>query len=319
MSQPASLLWAVTPAVALVVAALTAPLAIGLARRAGALAHPGGRHVHEEATPLWGGLAIYAGVICALAVAYVGWGGALGREISIRQLLGILLGATLIAGVGAVDDRFDLRPSRKLLGQILCAALLLPFGLRIEGLFGIPLPGWLGSVLAVLWIVAVVNTINFIDGLDGLAAGVSLIASTTFALMAISQGKPAVAVLALATAGGAAGFLPYNFNPARVFMGDLGSHLLGYLLSVTAMVGVAKIAASVTIFSAMVVLAVPILDTAFAVVRRLRRGQPISVGDKEHLHHRLLDAGLSQRQAVILIYGISGAFCALAMWLMGGR
>jgi len=316
MLQPGALMWAATGLAAAVVAAAATPLVIRVATWAGAIDRPRARRVHEVATPLWGGLAIYLGMVAALALAYGCWGGSLAREMPAAQLAGLLLGATLIAALGAVDDRYELRALPKLLGQVLCAALVLPFGVHITGLFGIPLPVWLGGGLTVLWIVAVVNTINFIDGLDGLAAGVSLIASLTFAAMAISQGKPAVAVLALAVAGGAAGFLPYNFHPARIFMGDLGSHLLGYLLSVIAVIGVSKIAASVTIFAAMAALGVPILDTTFAVLRRWWRGQPIAVGDQGHLHHRLLDAGLNQRQAVLLIYAISGMFCLLAIWLL---
>ena len=316
MPQPPFLLWAAAAAVAAAVAAAATPLVIRFATWAGAIDRPRARRVHEVATPLWGGIAIFLGVCASLLVTYAFWGGTLAREIPVLQITGIMLVATLIALLGAADDRYELRPLAKLVGQVVCALLVVPFGVRIGGLFGIPLPGWLGSGLTVLWIVAVVNTINFIDGLDGLAAGVSVIASLTFALMAISQGKPAVAALALAVAGGAAGFLPYNFNPARIFMGDLGSHLLGFLLSVTAVIGVAKIAASVTIFSAMFALAVPILDTAWAVIRRSLSGKPIAVGDKGHLHHRLLDAGLSQRQAVLLIYALSGAFCLLAIWLL---
>lgn len=316
MSQPPIVVWITTVLVATIAAAACTPLAVRIATWAGAIDKPRARRVHDVPTPLWGGLAIFAGVWVSLGIAYGVWGPLLTPEIPWRQLGGIALGSVLIAALGAIDDRLELRPRHKLLGQIACAALILPFGIRIGGLFGMPLPGWLGAGLTVLWIVAVVNTINFIDGLDGLAAGVSLIASATFAAMAIWQGKPAVAVLALAVAGGAAGFLPWNFNPARIFMGDLGSHLLGYLLSITAVIGVAKIAATVTIFSAMAALAVPILDTTFAVVRRSLRGQPISVGDKGHLHHRLLDAGLNQRQAVLLIYALSGLFCLLALWLV---
>jgi len=233
-------------------------------------------------------------------------------------VLGIVLGGTLIALLGGADDRVDLPAWSKLGGQIVCAGFLIPFGVRIEGITNplgggwIALPVWLGIVLTILWVVAVTNAINLIDGLDGLAAGVSAIAAFTLALIGLGWGRVEAAILAAGLSGASLGFLPYNFSPAKVFMGDLGSHFLGYSIAAISVLGAFKVAVSLAILLPLLVLAVPIFDTAFAITRRYRRRQPIFSGDRGHIHHLLLARGLSQRQTVLVIYGITVAFCALA-------
>jgi UDP-GlcNAc:undecaprenyl-phosphate GlcNAc-1-phosphate transferase len=319
MRHPLSgaIIWVLVLAVAVAgaVTLIAAPWVIRLARRAGAIAKPGGRRAHREPTPLWGGLAIMVGLFAAWAVALpIGSRLGLISDLRGKQLLGIGLGAVLVAALGAADDRFELRASAKLLGQIVCAAVLLPFGLRIEGLLAYPLPGWAGAALTVFWVVAIVNAVNLIDGLDGLAAGVTAIASAALAVISAQRAQPGAALLAATVAGGCLGFLPHNFSPARVFMGDLGSHFLGYMVAAIAVAGTLKRAAVVTIAGAVLALAFPLLDTAFAVLRRSLRGQGIAVGDNEHLHHRLVNSGLSDRQAVLLIWllsallGVAGVF-----------
>jgi UDP-GlcNAc:undecaprenyl-phosphate GlcNAc-1-phosphate transferase len=299
--------------VAAAVAAAATPPAIALAKRAGALAHPNARRVHSTPTPMWGGLAMLVGFLAAAIVLSLMRDRAVVGGVPSVQLAGVLLGACLIALLGAIDDRFEMRALPKLMGQIACAALLLPFGVAITGLAGHDLAPWVGYVLTIIWVVAIVNAINFIDGLDGLAAGVVGIASVALAAIAFSRGQIAAAAMSAALAGATVGFLPYNFNPARVFMGDLGSHFLGYTAAAIAVLGTFKIAASLALLAPVVAFAVPILDTLWAMVRRYRNGQSIAHADRNHFHHRLLERGLSQRQAVLIIYGISAACSALAV------
>lgn len=296
------------------IAALATPPVIALAKRAGALDHPRSRRVHVAPMPTWGGLAMLTAFVPSAAGALwlSGRGGAM-AEVPPLQVAGVLLGGALIAFVGAIDDRFDLRAPPKLLAQIACAALLLPFGVTISGLAGHALPAWLGGLLTIIWVVAIVNAINFIDGLDGLAAGVVGIASLALAAVALARGQVVPAAMSAALAGSTLGFLPYNFNPARVFMGDLGSHFLGYTAAAIAVLGTFKIAASVALLAPVVAFAVPIFDTLWAMIRRYRMGQSIARADRNHLHHRLLERGLSQRQAVLIIYAITAVCSAAAV------
>jgi UDP-GlcNAc:undecaprenyl-phosphate GlcNAc-1-phosphate transferase len=267
---------------------------------------------------MWGGLAMVLGFLAGAMALLSQRGRISAGSVPPVQLAGVLLGGCLIAVLGAIDDRFEMRALPKLLGQIVCAALLLPFGVAITGLAGHDLPPWLGYVLTVIWVVAIVNAINFIDGLDGLAAGVVGIASVALAVIAMGRGQIAAAALSAALAGATVGFLPFNFNPARVFMGDLGSHFLGYIAAAIAILGTFKIAASLALLAPVVAFAVPILDTLWAMIRRYRNGQSIAHADADHFHHRLLARGLSQRQAVLIIYGIS-AICSAAAVAMSWR
>jgi UDP-GlcNAc:undecaprenyl-phosphate GlcNAc-1-phosphate transferase len=296
------------------VAALTTPGVIMVARRAGAVDHPRGRRVHVAPMPTWGGLAMLLGFAIGIgAVFWLGRRNGMLGDVPLRHLGAVLLGASAISVMGAVDDRFEMQAWPKLVGQALCAALLLPFGVSISGLAGHPVPGWLGGLLTGVWVVAIVNAINFIDGLDGLAAGVVGIASVGLAAVALDRGQVGAAAMSAALAGSAAGFLPHNFNPARIFMGDLGSHFLGYTAAAIAVLGTFKIAASVVLLTPVVAFAVPIFDTLWAMIRRYRMGHSIARADRSHLHHRLLERGLSQRQAVLIIYAVTAACSALAV------
>jgi UDP-GlcNAc:undecaprenyl-phosphate GlcNAc-1-phosphate transferase len=311
---PAPYLVALAFLVAAAVAAIAGPGVIVLARRAGAVDHPRSRRVHVTPMLTWGGLAMLLGFLASIVmVVSVARTRGVTFDVPSRQLAGVLVGGCLIALLGAIDDRFEMRAAPKFIGQILCAALLLPFGVTISGLAGHPLPVWLGWGLTVIWVVAVVNAINFIDGLDGLAAGVVGIASVALAIIALSRGQILAAAMASALAGSTVGFLPYNFNPARIFMGDLGSHFLGYTAAATAIVGTFKIAASLALIAPLIAFAVPIFDTTWAMIRRYRSGQSIARGDRQHLHHRLLGRGLSQRQAVLILYAVSAGCSTLAV------
>lgn len=286
--------------VALVVAYFITPRIKELAIKAGALDAPDARKVHTRPIPRLGGLAIYAGfVLAVLASLHIN-----------REIMGLLMGGTVILIVGIIDDLKQLPARVKLLGQILAAMVLILFGVRIEWLtnpFGDMLyMDYFSVPITIMWVVSLTNTVNLIDGLDGLAAGVSTIASVTILMVALQQNFWTVAILTAALAGSAMGFLQHNFNPAKIFMGDTGSMFLGYMLAGVSILGTVKSAATIALIVPIVALGLPIMDTAFAIIRRYMSGRPIFKPDKGHLHHRLLEMGLSQKQAVLLMYVISG-------------
>ena len=289
------------------VALLITPGVIFLAAKTGAMDAPDARKVHKKPIPRIGGLGIYAAFMVAMlsVISFV--------EVSpevMQELIGLMVGGSLIVLVGVIDDYKNLPAKVKLVGQILAAAILVVgFDVRIDFItdpFGDYLyTEWLAVPATIFWIVGLTNTVNLIDGLDGLAAGVSTIAAVTIFLVALQQGIILVAVLTAALAGAAFGFLYYNYNPARIFMGDSGSMFLGYMLAGISVIGAVKSAATIALIVPILALGLPILDTTFAIVRRYRGGVPIFKPDKGHLHHRLLDLGFSQRQAVLLMYVIS--------------
>lgn len=293
--------------VALVSALAVTPGVMWLAFQTGALDEPDARKVHKRPIPRIGGLGIYIAFMAAMGVYLTG------AELAedVRQgLEGLLLGGTLIVGLGLTDDYFNLPAKAKLLGQIACAALVVAFGVRIDFIsdpFGdmLYLDEYVAIPATMFWLVGLTNTVNLIDGLDGLAAGVSTIAAVTIFLVALQQNFILVAVVTAALAGAAFGFLYFNFNPARIFMGDTGSMFLGFMLSGISVIGAVKSAATIALIVPLLALGLPILDTAFAIVRRKLAGVPIMKPDKGHLHHRLLSLGFTQRQAVLLMYVIS--------------
>lgn len=285
--------------------------------RWGALDRPDARKVHQKVMPRLGGLAVYLGFVVGVLVT---------MQPS-RSTYGLLLGMTLIVLLGALDDIRGLSPRVKLAGQIAAALVLLPFGVQIYFVTN-PLNGhilelgWLGVPVTVFWVVAVTNAVNLIDGLDGLAGGVSCIAALTMAAVGWTQwqvfgavGQQDVILLALMLASSLVGFLRHNFHPARIFLGDSGSMLLGYVLAAMAIMGLTKSVTAVSVVVPLVILGIPLLDTTFAVVRRYHNHRPIFQPDKEHLHYQLLSMGLSHRQAVLVIYGISVLLGASAVAL----
>ena len=215
----------------------------------------------------------------------------------------------MIVIIGLIDDYKNLPAKVKLLGQILAACVVVYFDVRIDVItdpFGDYLYlEYLAAPATVFWIVGLTNTVNLIDGLDGLAAGVSTIASITIMLVALQEDVMIVALFTAALAGAALGFLRYNFNPAKIFMGDTGSMFLGFILAGISVIGAVKCTATIALIVPILALGLPIMDTTFAIIRRYRGGVPIFKPDKGHLHHRLLDLGFSQRQAVLLMYVIS--------------
>jgi UDP-GlcNAc:undecaprenyl-phosphate GlcNAc-1-phosphate transferase len=295
--------------VAFAIAVALSPVVARLARRSGAVDGLKDRGLAREATPLWGGVAILAGVLVAAAFFLPGT----------RTMHGILGGAAVVCLVGAVDDWRELSPPVKLLGQLVAAVIPVAAGVKI-GALTLPFvghidPGDAGAPLTVLGMVLVMNVVNFSDGIDGLAAGVCAISAAAFAIIAFDLGREAAGVLAAITCGAALGFLVHNFHPASVFMGDAGSNLLGLLLAGAIVEGSLKTNALVALIVPLVVLAVPFLDTGFVVAKRIKYRRPVYQGDSNHFHHRFHRIGFSQRRTVLYLYGWTATMAGLAVAL----
>jgi UDP-GlcNAc:undecaprenyl-phosphate GlcNAc-1-phosphate transferase len=294
---------------AFVVAYFCTPLAIKAAFKLGAIDKPDQRKVHHQTMPRLGGLAIFIAFMLATLIG--SWGS--------NAFNGILVGGLIIFLVGMLDDIYQLSPWVKLIGQCLAAVAAMYFGVVVHFVTnpfdGLLTLGYLSLPLTFLWLVGVTNAINLIDGLDGLAGGVSAIAAATMGIVALLHGQTAVAVTAFILVAAIAGFLPYNFHPARTFMGDGGSNFLGFVLACLAIMGTAKSAALISLFVPIVILGIPIFDTFFAIIRRIHNRAPIFMPDKDHLHHRLMALGMSHRRSVLIIYGISAFFGGVAVTL----
>ncbi|CAB4921219.1 unannotated protein [freshwater metagenome] len=300
--------------VAFAVSAALTPLVARAAVVLGAVDQPRGRGLGVGGTPLLGGLAILVAVTVAVLLELP----AAGPQAD--NLRAILLGAVLIAVVGAADDRFDLPWAVKLLGQIGAALIPVSQGVQVENitfpfLGAVDFADGPSTVLTVFGFVLLMNVVNFSDGIDGLAAGVSSIAAVAMGIVAADLMKDHAALLAAATAGAALGFLVHNFHPARVFMGDTGAMLLGYLLAAIAVEGSVKTNAVLALVVPFVVLALPVLDTTFVVLKRLKSGVPIYNADQNHFHHRLSRIGFSPRRTVVYLYLWAGSLAGLAVAL----
>jgi UDP-GlcNAc:undecaprenyl-phosphate GlcNAc-1-phosphate transferase len=297
---------------ALVVALAVTPVAGEMARRYGAMDEPEARKIHSVPTPRMGGVAIFFGIIIPSLLL-------LTNEGAVR---GILVGASLITLVGVLDDVRGLRPLVKLGLQVCVALILVLYGVKVETLsipgVGILVLGWLGVPFTVFWVVALMNIVNFIDGMDGLAAGVCAISAVTFAVIAMSLGRYDMGILSAIVAGSTIGFLWHNFYPASIFMGDSGSLLLGFLLAAITLQGFLKGVATVALLVPLLVLGIPIFDTGFAILRRMKNRRPIYVADRGHLHHRFANLGYSQRQTVTIIYLWSGLMSVVALSMRFG-
>jgi UDP-GlcNAc:undecaprenyl-phosphate/decaprenyl-phosphate GlcNAc-1-phosphate transferase len=295
-------------ALALVLVLLLTPAAGGMARLVGAVDAPERRRLNRLPIPRLGGLALFLGILVP-SLAFL--------PIE-REMRGLLLGAAVATMVGALDDARGLVWWQKLAGQLAAAVIPVGFGIWVDRftfpLLGInELPSWVGMPATVLWIVLLMNMVNFLDGMDGLASGVCAISGSTFAVIALSLGKPDAAVVAAIVAGACFGFLRHNFYPARIFMGDSGALLLGFVLATVAVQGLLKTAATVALFFPLFVLAVPLLDTTFVVLRRIKHGEPVYGADQAHLHHRFLRRGFSQRRATLTMYAWCAALAAAAL------
>lgn len=299
---------------ALVISVLVTPLVIKFAVKIGAMDVPrDDRRVHTEPVPLLGGLAIYfAFVVTILAFT----------ELD-RQMMGFLFGGTFIMICGLVDDLRPLKPKVKLLLQTIGACIVVFFGIKIkfvtnpfDSINGMSDIGWLSIPATIFWIVGITNAFNLIDGLDGLAAGIASISCITLFIVSYINGRTMAVMLTATLAGCTLGFLPYNFNPAKVFMGDTGAQFLGFILAVISIHGAIKSAAAIVIMVPILTLGLPIYDTLTSMVRRMINKKPVMQGDRGHLHHRLLDMGLTQKQAVLIMYIISALLGVSAIFVM---
>ena len=295
--------------VAFVVATLLTPLAGRLAHKVGAVDQPRERGLAERPTPLLGGLAMFVGVAVAGLLFLPGT----------DRYDAILAGAAVITLVGAIDDIWPLPAVWKLAGQFVAAAILVLGGVVVEN-FTLPIVravslGSAAEPVTLLALVAIMNAVNFIDGVDGLAAGVCAIAAAAFGIVAFDLQRDGAGVLALITCGIALGFLVHNFHPARIFMGDCGSNLLGLLLATTIVEGSLKTQAAVALAVPLVVLAVPVLDTTFVVLKRMKYRQKIYTADTNHFHHRFARIGFSQRRTVAYLYAWTATMAGLAVAL----
>ena len=303
--------------VAFIIAMASTPLAIWLAPRIGAMDIPkDNRRMHRKAMPRFGGMAIFLGTTLSLCIFLHGN----------ERIMTAVLGGVLIYALGVVDDLVGLSARVKFLWEVGVAAVMYSMGLRIEFItnYFLGTGHWnFGTavcfIVTVLWIVGITNTINLVDGLDGLAAGMAAIACFSIAYVAYIHGDRfgfmAVCAAMMAVAGGAMGFLPYNFNPAKIFMGDSGSLFLGFMLASLSVVGPLKRSTLIAVAVPVLVLGIPIFDTFFAIVRRWINRRPIMEADRGHLHHRLMESGYGQRRAVLMMYGIS-AIMGMAAVLM---
>ncbi|HXG39903.1 MAG TPA: MraY family glycosyltransferase [Candidatus Limnocylindrales bacterium] len=305
------------------VALLLTPPVRRLAERLEVVDHPELRRVNVRPVPRGGGLAVVAAYL-AVAGSFVLVNDRLRLVpvppfIGSGELVALLAGGALAAIVGAVDDYLDLRARWQLAGQVGLAVLAVGLGISVDtisnplGAGNLVLAGPLAAAFTVVWIVGMINSINFIDGLDGLSSGIGLIAAVTLGLISLTTtvGQPFVAVLCFALAGALLGFLRWNFHPASIFSGTSGVMFVGYTLALLSILGTAKVAV------ALLVLGVPIIDTFWIIVRRLASGRSPFQPDRGHIHHRLLDLGLTHTQAVVLIYAICGCLAVLSLVLSG--
>jgi UDP-GlcNAc:undecaprenyl-phosphate GlcNAc-1-phosphate transferase len=287
------------------------PVARQLAFKLGILDIPkDDRKVHKEPIPYLGGAAIYASAIFTMLIF---------SDLD-KTAVSIMVGGTVIFLIGLIDDIKDISPKLKLAGQIVAAMIAVYGGAKINYITN-PIPGYnviylehFATPISILWIVGITNTINLVDGLDGLASGVAAISASTMMFMASISGFDYILLECAVIAGSSLGFLPYNFNPAKIFMGDTGALFLGYMLAVISILGFLKTVTLAAIIIMVLVLGIPLFDTFFAIVRRIRNKKPIMEADRGHVHHRLLAKGFTQRQTVLILYIVSILFGAAAIF-----
>lgn len=316
---------------AFIVTFMATPYTIKIAQKIGAVDVPKDeRRMHKKAMPKFGGPAVILGFL--VSVTYLLIVMSMEGTISLggtdnygMQLIGMFLGIVIISITCIIDDIITIKPIVKLTGQVLAAIVAVAFGVRIEsidlGFINTPEFGEaVSAIVTIIWIVGVTNAINLIDGLDGLAAGISVISAISLLVIFVLNGSPMIAIILItALAGALVGFLPFNFAPAKTFIGDTGSNFLGYTISIIAILGVAKTYTLAVIILPLIVLGLPIFDTLWAIIRRLIKGKSIKAifkADKGHLHHRIVAKGFSQKQAVLILYGISATFGIFAVILL---
>lgn len=287
------------------------PVVKSIGLKSGHVDKPDPRKVHRKPIVRIGGVAIFVAVTCSLLIVW--WMGGFGilPPDQDAEIWGVTIGACLFFLIGLADDLFSLSASFRLIIQSIVSSFAWWQGVRIDFLT-IPFHGlvqidvwWLSLPITIIWLVGMVNAINWIDGLDGLAAGVCGIAAVVMLVVSLFMNQPAAALIAAALAGGALGFLRYNFNPAQIFMGDGGAYFMGFLLAGVGVIGLAKTAAVTAVVLPYIILAVPIVDMSIVILSRVLQGKSPFLPDKRHLHHRLLEAGISQRLTVLFIYSLT--------------
>lgn len=300
------------------VSILTTPIAKKISIRLGAIDYPKKRGLHSTPIPRMGGLAIFFGFMAAMfiLVPFI-------EEFRTLQFAGFIVGAVIIVILGMADDIKNLSAIVKFSIQLLAALIVVFTGTRIEMImwplhiypdvlevFSVP--------FTIIWILGITNAVNLIDGVDGLAAGVSSICGSFLMILCVLTGSPMAVVFTASLTGSSLGFLPRNFNPAEIYMGDTGSTFLGYVLAVSSVMSLFKTYTLLAVLIAILVVAFPILDTAFAMIRRLRNKVPIMTADRGHLHHRLIDMGYTQKQAVVILYILSAIAGLIAVLITLG-
>jgi UDP-GlcNAc:undecaprenyl-phosphate GlcNAc-1-phosphate transferase len=304
------------------------PLVRKLATHVGMVDEVGERRMHEQPKPRIGGIALFLGFAFALfsVLGYLIARNELRDFDQIHAIIGMLFGGTLILMVGIWDDIMGMRPRNKFVAQIVVAGISLLYGFVIKDIenpfhrgnyihFDVP---W-NYAITLVWYVGMMNAINFIDGLDGLLSGLTAISGLSLAVIAVGHGHPELSLVLAALVGGALGFLPYNFNPATIILGDSGALFVGYVFATVSIIGTSKTAFTISLLIPLVALALPILDTAVTIVRRTSKGKKITEGDRGHFHHQLVFRfGLNVRQAVLLIYVLCAALGVVAFLLSGG-
>ena len=319
-------------AIAFVLALITSyvivPYSMRLAKKVNAVDKPEARRINKVIMPRLGGLGIIAGFFVSIIYLIISMeleNQSLIQEYNIK-IIGLFLGLIIIALVGFVDDCIQLRPLVKLLGQSLAAGVVMAFGITI-GDFNLPvfdrlieLNGVMEYVITWFWIVGITNAINLTDGLDGLSSGITLIACVSLLIIFATNGSPIISIILItALAGGIVGFLPYNVNPAKTYMGDCGSNFLGFSISIISILGVAKTYTIIVIIAPLIVLALPIFDTVFAVFRRIIKGKSFKAifePDNGHLHHRLMKLGYTQKESVLILYAVATTLGMFAIILL---
>jgi len=321
-------------AIAFLLAFITAfvitPYTIRLAQKVGAVDYPNDRRINKKPMPRLGGLAVIAGFMVSAIYLIITM--SIEKKVNFaeeglnRKLIGCLLGAIILGITCYIDDVKDIKPLVKLAGQVIAAIVVVSSGVLIDN-FTIPfkennvmLNEVFSFVLTVGWIIGITNAINLIDGLDGLSSGITLISCISLLIIFALNESPLIAIILItALAGAIVGFLPYNFNPAKTFIGDVGSNFMGFAIAVISILGVAKTYTAIVIIAPIIVLALPIFDTLWAIVRRIVKTKSIKgvfKADKGHLHHRLMAKGYTQKQAVLILYGITATLGMVAIILL---
>ena len=316
---------------AFIVSFMATPYSIKIAEKIGAIDIPkDDRRMRKKSIPKLGGLAVIAGFAISLIylISVMNIEGSINlfdENSYFKKLIGVGLGVIIITITGVIDDTKTLKPLQKLFGQVLAAMVAVAFGIQIDSadipfITNVELANEISMIVTVIWIVGITNAINLIDGLDGLSSGIALISCVSLLIIFALNYSPMIAILMITSLIGAlVGFLPFNFSPAKTFIGDTGSNFLGYILSIVSILGVAKTYTAVVIALPMLVLGLPIFDVVWAIIRRIVKGKSIKAifkADKGHLHHRLLARGFSQKQAVLVMYAMSAALGLFAIILL---